>query len=803
MEEKKTSHSTLAILLLLPFIVGLLTYVGITVLRNTVSADITDIIWDYGDNEGFQVSAVKTYPLQAERVYDHNVKLADGNDLTWSLSNVEGRDETAYAEIVQDGSNFSLRALKEGNVYVICQNERGTKSKRFLANIYDEGTILINPSNPSSGSSLETLRHYGQYDLSYASLGGASEKTPARFELKTTGYFGDGSSAVSCLETSENLSFENGFVTIHGAGESYLSFALRDHSFIKSEYRFLVLPEAVNVYSYDDLLMATNLSKDGDPVCLQTNLLSLARTYAKKADGTYGQELLSPSTKLFGDFDFSKQSLSYAHQYHTFLTTYDHEFVDQWNAKASAAEQVSLSLKAGIRLRQNFYGNGFAISLHELAYPTHGLVDSSQLLTPDPEKDDFQGPLPFVTIGSPQAPLIETYGQDNVGLLLDGDGLTLDDLHLQNCDPIDNLYNLNYTGTVVEVNGKNATIANSVLSYGRTIVRAFSSDGLLIKNSLLEYGRQFLLHLGSNRYWKSEKSQDVSVPYKNDLITASFRDFFDKLDQGAYDADGILSTFVQNGLSASGTAGALTTLRAMQSYLDNWNYISADGKTASSYEDQVTLDGVKFYQSGIFSVALESMFNGPYLYKGLPSFISQKLSSYLPNGVTIPEEIAGTSAPVKLTLKGDTAFYDWKTFASVDPSSLVHNGLGGAGLSITLNDFFPMKEILYDLASAKKYVYFSAGNDYLNSAIAYYGGGLNLSSVVDERSGTKNVLGNELSADFLEDSLSNKHIDASSTLAVVLSRCVNLAMGFHPFRFLTNGAYQGVPPLFGETPTLK
>jgi len=795
MSKSRNNTKTLSLLLLAPFLVGLLTYVGIAIMRNTVTADITDIRWDYGDNEGFQVRS-STYPLKATAVYDPEIKLASGNDLVWSVANVANTDEKVHASVVKDGDGFALSALSEGKVYVVCANRRQTVSKRFMANIYEDGTIIINPTHKASGSSLRTLRHYGQYDLAYEKLGGTLTKKEARFALAPQGFYEGLSSSVILQSTTPNVSYEGGAVTIKGVGEASLTFSLLEHPFVTSTYSFYVEEGAANIYSYDDLLMATNLSSTGLPLCLQKNLLSLKRTYAQDSGGHYTNDLLDSSTQLFGDYDFKNQTLSYEGQYADFVSTYPHSFLDKWNASASEKDQVSTHLKAAVRLRNNLFGNGFTLSFHELAYPTHGAVDSSGILTPDATKDYFHGPLPFFAIGSPKAPLIAAYGQDNVGLLLDGDNLTLDDVKIENTDPVDNFYDLDYTGTVVEVLGKNATIANSVLSYGKTIVRAFGADGLLIKNSLLQYGREFLLHLGSNNLLAPDETKSVSVPYRGDLIEASFHDFFDKMDQGPLDADGILTSFVENGLSSSGTAGALTTLRAIQSSLDNDTY------PADTFDSKVTLDGAKFAHSGIFSLALDAAFDGPYLYNGLPSYVSSKLASFLSGSASIPDHLGATSAPVQVTLKGSTGFYDWKDVASVDPSCLIANGLPAAGYSVKVSSFFPMASLLRDVSQDKGLLYKTGDKEYLNSAVAYYGGGLNRSKVLDERGGLGTALGASLPVDFLADSLLGQHVDTSQKAFLLMSRCVNLALGFHPFTFLTNPVVTGTPPSFGVTPSL-
>ena len=106
-------------------------------------------------------------------------------------------------------------------------------------------------------------------------------------------------------------------------------------------------------------------------------------------------------------------------------------------------------MKVGVRVQKDFYGNGFTINMHELAYPNHGKIDSvTGKLTPDRELDYFFGPLTFVSIGDIEnIPVVRAYLCDNVGILLDGDNLTINDAKFSNSNSIDNMYNLGFTGT--------------------------------------------------------------------------------------------------------------------------------------------------------------------------------------------------------------------------------------------------------------------------------------------------------------------------------------------------------------------
>jgi hypothetical protein len=793
---KPKSKKTLVFLLLTPFLAGILTYVSITVLKNTIGVDISDIRWDYGENEGFQL-ANAPYTLKATAVYDPSVKLASGNDLVWKVANSDD-DSTAHAEIAmgEDGS-FNLKTLSLGSIEVTCQNEKGTRSKHFNADIYDQGYIRINPKAASSGRSSSSTRRFGQYDMAYDSLSGPLTPVNATIPLDIQASY-EGVDAIYLLEShTDNVSYENGVVTILAGGDSQVVFALQDHPYIQKSFAFSAIEGAYNVYTYDDLLKGTNYSAEGETLCLQKNFDSLENTY-EKTNGVYQNQLLHDDTRLFGHYDFKKQSADFSKDYYSFPTTYSHAFIDTYN-KAQGTS-LSIAVKAGLHVQKSFYGNGFLINEHELCYPTHGVVDPSGLITPDSEKDYFQGPLPFLSIGAPNAPIIEAYGQDNCGVYLDGDGITLDDIQLRNCNnTIDNLYDLSYVGTIIDVEGKNNTISHANLSYGRSIVRAYSTDGLILSHDLLSTSREFLMHIGSNTIRTPNTHQNVEIPYGSTTIKSTFADFYDALDGKEQDADGILTNFTMNGAGSNGVSGSLTTLNAIQSYLDDTSAYLDHG--APVFESEITLDSVYFHQSGLFSIALDSAFNGAYLYNGLPSIISTKLPSSM-NLVT-PEKAGGTSAPVKVIVKGDSRFYDWKDTATVDASALIANNLTAYSSTLTIDSFFPMKPLLKDEASAKKMIYTSENKDYLNTMVAYYGGGANLSTIVDQRTSPKDPFGENLEVSFLKAALEGKYL-ADNNYVKILARCVNLATGFHPFNFICNPPVgSSTPAYFGETPSFE
>lgn len=156
---------TLIILLIIPFIISLLTFVSIKILDNAVAVDILGISWKYDQNEGFKIQEEK-YSLEAEPIVDSTKILANGNNLVWHAEN----NDAECVEIVEENDKYYLKALKEGEVEIVCSNERGSVSKYFTAVIYKDGAMVINPKRKGSGNSISSNKYYGLYDLSYNSL---------------------------------------------------------------------------------------------------------------------------------------------------------------------------------------------------------------------------------------------------------------------------------------------------------------------------------------------------------------------------------------------------------------------------------------------------------------------------------------------------------------------------------------------------------------------------------------------------------------------------------------------------------
>ena len=777
---------TLYILLIIPFIIAILGFVNVVVLKNTMEVNLTSIDWEYNDNEAFKIQN-EGYLLKASPVYDKNFKLADGNSLVWEVTNVN-EDELDHASIESNNSSFYLKAISEGDVIVKCRNEKNSISNTFNAHIYENGAIIINnKKSPSSSQMISKVRNYGEYDFNYFPNRTEKRKTELEFEIDV---ISDEGTSYSLIDKTYNISFSNGKVTFLGSGEASFTLKIDSMPYITSTYKFNIVEDGVNVYSYKDLMEATNRSEKGEIVCLQTNLQSLDNTYKKEGE-KYINEYLKTNTKLFGNYDFGKNKFSFEDEIYTFETTYNHKYVKDY---CLANKDYSLKdyayVKTGIHVQKDFYGNGFTINAHELAYPKNGQIDEIKgILTPS-NNDLFKGPLTYVSLGKLDMPVIKIFGQDNSIMYVEGNDITIDDLKIQNINDTDNIYNLTYVGTSIDVKGNNITLKNSILKNGRDILRVYSSSNFVLDNSLLQNSRQFLLNVGSNEYYEVDKESLVKVnaiPYEGTIDSYLNSESFDNF----------MKSIINSSIDAS---SAIKDLNEVQVSLDS-SY-----KEVQSYNIEVK--DTYFSNSGLFSIAFNSLFNGPYLYNGSPSFVKELINSLGVN--SFPNSVGGISYPVKLTIKGDTRFYDYKDINSIDASVLIEENLSTLmneffDSKITIDHFFPIKELLrrYVTNENHRYSYEKDNKEYINPIICYYGGGKNYSSI-DFEEITTNNFSEEIDINFAKACLTGDGLLPSDNRAApLLSRCIPMAAGTNNFRFITNGSYSSIPYLFNEHPNIN
>ena len=344
-------------------------------------------------------------------------------------------------------------------------------------------------------------------------------------------------------------------------------------------------------------------------------------------------------------------------------------------ARIGSKNTISTAVKAGLRVQKDFYGNGYTINMHNLTYPTSTIetTDTEGNIIKVPylsNSDLFRGPLPFYTLGDHNnMPLVEAFGQDNIGLCLDKNNITLNDLNIKNCDFGNMLSNLNYVGTVVEVSGDNITIKNSRMSNGKCVLRSFSSNNLTIDNSMLSNSRNFLISTGSNEYVSVDENGIYDFIELDGSVTKSKVSDFMAKDKGG---DKLLNKYILSNFDSK--EAMKTSLLSMQDAFNNEKVIK------DVYKGSMTINDTYFYRSGIASIALETMFNGPFLNAAIPSEVSMILGTLqTQDGKPLDgfkaTNVAGVSYPVTVDITGNTRFYDYKDVNDVDIEGLINENI--------------------------------------------------------------------------------------------------------------------------------
>lgn len=789
----------LVVLLILPFIISLLGIVTVNVTIKTFEKDILGIDWSYDSVEAFQLQD-GNYRLQASAIVESNYPLAPGNELVWSVEN-KNLEEEPHANVVKQSGNYFLKTISEGEITLTCSNKKGTVDRRLDGIVYKDGAIMIQTKIQSSQSNIDNTVYFGEYDL----VNGIKEKATVELEVKCapTSLMDD----LVIENQTENVTFDLANKTLSikdaGVGSITLSSMLADLK-ISYTFGFHVVDEGVNVYTYDDLLDCTNRSKEGEIVVLRKSFESLSNYQLLKNQRKTNVEVFGKPTNEKFDFE--------SDVYRT-RTTYSTEFIKQWNNFAtgnSTYKKISDEIVIGLRVQKDFYGNGFTLNLHNLTYPyekTDRNINGQKVTVPSlGDKNLFRGPLPFYTLGDPNnMPLVSLCGQDNVGMYLDGDNVTLNDVNLKNCDFGNTFSNLRYTGTVLEIGGDNVTVKNSRISNGKNVVRAFSANNAKIDNCMLSYAQNFLLVAGSNKIVPVDGSKSYTF-FKEDgsTVTKTLNEYLTVNGDG----DSALLNYM---VGSADKTKIKTVLRSIQNAL-NATLDLTENTT------NVTVNDTLFYRSGVASISLDSAFNGPFLYSKTPSMIESLFKQFAPEGRNlvpyVAENVAGISAPVNLTVSGKTKFYDYKTIDEMDLSGLIDENISavlseamknlGANRTITIDDLFPLKTLLFKATEENGQTYVANGKKYVNVPVAFYGGGLNLSKVTVNHLENVSEYAMPLSLPWIDWYLDeSEEVDENSTLRDLkrmVQRMVTVVTGFEEFKFT---CMQGNGYLYGEDPKVS
>lgn len=788
------SKKTLPILLILPFIFSLLFFVASNILFTRIDGDVSNIVWEFKNHEGFALKDIEVELKATPITYDNQEQV----DMTlyWSCRNIDD-SETPHAYVDVREEKSYLVFVDIGDIEVKVSNVNGNISKTFNATIYEDGVILLNTLRNRSFNKIDPLDYYGEYDFIGDTITKATfkmniEASPKELEKHLL------------YETSSNITYNSidGTIYILESGKAYLKVYSNYLSSIKEQiYNFNVIKNGYNVYSYDELLKCTSSSNNGEIVCLQTNLETFNNTFKYSENGAL--EYIDNTTELFGNLNTLTNKYNFENEVYRFESTYNTEYIDQYNEVVKdESKKISKEVIAGIRIQKDFYGNGYCINAHNLTYPTKMNNSNNEIFTPE-EDQLFKGPLPFIIIGNSDLPLVKAYGQDNIGFYVDGDNIVLNDVYFKNANYSTILQNNDYIGTVLEINGDNVVIKNSVISSGRTVLRAFSCSNLIVDNSLLEKGREFIAKIGSNKYEKMNMDGNVSFTYDDVNYTMSKEEFFkDEDGTGSMLLKTAFEVLIKGITSSDNSKHANEYVSMIQSLLNDVDINKLIN--VSNSDSSVTFNDTYFYQSGIFSLALDSMFNGPYLYDGSPLY---NLIGALIDDIIMPSNISGVSYPSLVILTGDTRFYDYKKESVIDASCLVYQDVSSlVGENISIDNFFPVKSLFVKEMNKRNYHHIDSEEEvYYNTPIVKYGGGLNLSSINIDELENKEYLVEAFELDTYKAIMSNTSTgDTAKLFATMIGRCVPMAMGFAPFEVMVyNGNGKNDAYLFGNNLSIE
>lgn len=799
-------QKTLPLLLVSPFVIAILSVLTIRFAVNIISEDIVDINWIYRENEGLKLNnemELRATPVGGKSALDDPM-----NELVWTVANADIEDETQYATLEKRENHYYLSAKEVGFTIVTVKNLRGTVAKSFNAHVYDEGVILLNMRTASS-LGIESNRYIGQYDL------GSTTQKEASFALDIDIYPENLKEQIVIKNISSGITFASDRITINDVQAKVetkeVTFGLNVESIPNQTFRFKAVKDGYNVYNYDELLQATN-SGEARIVVQQVHFESLENTYDANGVKKY------VDTELFGHYNFTTKQYAFDNEVYRFTTTYNHKYIDDWNV--AAVNKVSNDVVAGLHIQKDYYGNGFKLNGHNLTFPYERTTNSEGVtIATLGARNLFRGPKTFVALGDPSAAaLVRAYGQDNTFLYVEGDDITLRDVNVRNADFGNNMNNLEYTGTGIDILGNNITLVNSQVRNARNTVRVYSSMNAEIRNSFIGTARQALIAVGTNEFVTANTSKRGVVYDANGSIINSgntlFSNYFnypttpitlDNYDsQPTNNADGLITKYLLTSNDPGGNV--YKAMRSLDNLINQVDLVKGDdGKPI--FKTELNIVDTYFYQSGIAAIMIETMFNGPFLYNGLPSIISSILEQL--NYGTKLNNVGGISYPSKVNLIGETRFYDYKDINSIDVNSIIGENISealnsvegiGGDVKVTVDDIFPIRRLIESTATANGHIVFTTGDGVqyknINVPIIYYGGGVNLSTVDTTNLVNRERLSSNVELDLLKYFLSSANTD---TITAVLRRSVLTATGFNNFKYhaYTN-AY-----LYGENPEIS
>ena len=613
-----------------------------------------DVRTSYYDGEGDEIKQKNntkvTYVAYSESDDDADVKfeIIDGADVI----TLEQHGQFATIAAAQRGfAKIKITAEHDGKVIKEIE-----KTIRVVPNVYSmefadsakeygiENILTIGGRKPDGKPGTRTIF------VRVVTEAGAETFTDEFMNVA----FSDDNSLFSCkAQPATNADAISVEIRAKGTGLTTLNAQLTDYNTyfgtnICAKIRLRAVKDGRNVGNYEELKKATEA---GGIVVLTNNVM-----LGVKNDGTAMTE------------DELKKDVK------KFTTTYDKTYLDNIGENDENKKVQYL-----IEFKNHVYGNGFEINADKFTQ----CKDATGL------PKIFKGPLNFVAISS-----ASVKGQDNISFLVRTDKVLINNVVLKGCsddslleeDGQFNLSKLNYVGTTLEI-AKSATLLNSRVSNGRTVVRIFAGGSTMgspvvedksafnvqdekinvhIESCVLSNAREFILKIGSNRALKQTNEVQRKLRKEKENEYYSPYDESNKTDK----------------------------------YFND-NYLIND----------VTLKNSVLETSGLFSVGMETHFSGEFLLGGT---------------ITTWKDCAATSYASALRIVGDVKMLDWKNLSNVDSSTLIEV-TGDANDWLSMNVAEMMKEVAKVKSECRDIILNVGGTEYVHGGIAFYGGGYNYS----------------------------------------------------------------------------
>lgn len=617
-----------------------------------------DVRTSYYDGEGDEIKQKNNTKV----TYVAYSESDDDADVTFEI--IDGAD---VITLEQHGQFANITATKRGFAKIKITAEHDGKVIKEI-----EKTIRVVP-NVYSMEFADSAKEYGIENI--LTIGGKNPKgrpdtrtifvrvvTEAGSETFTDEFmnvaFSDDNSLFSCkAQPATNADAVSAEIRAKDTGLTTLNAELKNYNQyfgtnICAKIRLRAVKDGRNVGNYEELKTVTEA---GHIVVLTSNVM-----LGVKNDGTAMTE------------DELKKDVK------KFITTYDKTYLENLE-KSGENGVVNKYVQYLIEFKNHVYGNGFEINADKFTQ----CKDATGL------PKIFKGPLNFVAISS-----ASVKGQDNISFLVKTDNVLINNVVLKGCsddslleeDGQFNLSKLNYVGTTLEI-AKSATLLNSRVSNGRTVVRIFAGGPKMgnpvvkdesafnvqdekinvhIESCVLSNAREFILKIGSNRALK--QTNEVQRKLRKEKDNEYYSPYSESNKTDKYFND---------------------------------NYLIND----------VTLKNSVLETSGLFSVGMETHFSGEFLLGGT---------------ITTWEGCAATSYASALRIVGDVKMLDWKNLSNVDSSTLIEV-TGDANDWLSMNVAEMMKEVAKVKSECRDIILNVGGTEYVHGGIAFYGGGYNYS----------------------------------------------------------------------------